>query len=66
MAERRIEVSDDEIRALIRERGPITGWSGWGPRPKLDWEDARRELIALKKNAMPARTTSTRSLWDFD
>ena len=45
-----IEVSDEEIRAYIRERGPNTQWKGWGPRPRLSWEDARRDLIALKKS----------------
>ncbi len=42
-----IQVSDDEIRAHIRKRGPV-GVADWGPRRTLDWEVAKRELIALK------------------
>ena len=44
---REVQVSDDEIRAYIRERGPDAHWSGWGPWPRLGWEQACQELILI-------------------
>ena len=56
MIDEMIEVSDENVRAYIRKHG---GWDssggGWGPVRTLSWDQAKRELIALRRGTMERR-----------
>ncbi len=44
-----VEITDEEIRRYIKEKGPVkrTGWAF--PKRSLNWEEARKQLAEVKK-----------------